>query len=498
MSIEKFDVLIVGAGISGIGSAHHLQEECPDKSYVILEGREAIGGTWDLFRYPGIRSDSDMYTLGYKFKPWLKGKVLAEGALIKEYVEEAAADGGINQHIRFGHRVVSASWSSEDSAWTIEALRTDTNQTVYFQCNMLLMCSGYYKYKEGYTPDFEGMDDFQGEIVHPQKWPDTLDHTNKKVVVIGSGATAASIVPAIAADVEHVTMLQRSPTYYFSTPENDLIANFLLRWFPENTAYRLIRWRNIFFTDRAFKKARNQPETIKTQLLDQVKEYLGDDYDIDTHFTPNYNPWDQRLCLLPDGDLFQAINSGKASVTTDHIERFTEDGILLKSGDVLEADIIVTATGLNLRFLGGVQFEVDGEPVEFGEQLTYMGVMVSNVPNLIYTFGYVNASWTLRADLVAEFSCNIINHMDQNGTSKCMPQLRPEDVTMERSSVFKDYSSGYFARGWHLFPRQGEHAPWVAPQDYKLEQKLLGQHPMDDGVLTFSRQEQVKESAVPV
>ena len=497
MSIEKFDVLIVGAGISGIGAAQHLQETCPSKSYAILEGREAIGGTWDLFRYPGIRSDSDMYTLGYKFKPWLKGKVLAEGALIQEYVEEAAAENDINRHIHFGHRVIGASWSSEDSLWTVEALRTSTDETVQFQCNMLLMCAGYYRYKEGYTPDFEGMDTFNGEIVHPQKWPESLDHKNKKVVIIGSGATAASIVPAIAADVEHVTMLQRSPTYYFATPAEDKLAQFVLSYFPEKLAYRLIRWRNIFFGDRAYKRARNEPEAVKGELIGQVKEFLGEKYDVDTHFTPRYNPWEQRLCLLPQGDLFEAINSGKASVTTDEIDSLTETGIQLKSGKTLEADIIVTATGLNLRFLGGVQVDVDGEPIDFGEQFTYMGLMVSNIPNMIYTFGYVNASWTLRADLTAEFTCRLINYMDKNGMSKCVPELKAAN-SMKPRSYFEDYSSGYFARGWHLFPRQGDQAPWEAPQDFRMEKKLLNQHPIDDGHLKFSRQAQPEEPTVVV
>lgn len=493
---EKIDVLIVGAGISGIGAAHHLQEECPDKSYAILEGREAIGGTWDLFRYPGIRSDSDMYTLGYKFKPWLKGKVLAEGALIREYVEEAAAENNIDQHIRYSHRVVSASWSSSESCWTVEANRTDMNETVHFKCNMLLMCSGYYRYSEGYTPEFEGLDQFQGEIVHPQKWPESLDYKNKKVVVIGSGATAASIIPAIAADVEHVTMLQRSPTYYFATPEKDPIAEFLLRWFPKKLAYRFIRRRNIFFSDRAFKRAKNEPEVVKEELINQAKGFLGEGYNVETDFTPRYNPWDQRLCLLPEGDLFEAINSDKASVTTDQIDTFTEEGILLKSGKSLEADIIVTATGLNLRFLGGVKFEVDGEAVAFEDQFTYMGLMVSGVPNMIYTFGYVNASWTLRADLTAEFSCRLINYMTQNRLNYSQPQLKVEEQDMEPLSYFKDFSSGYFARGWHLFPKQGDQAPWVAPQDYLMERKLLQEHQLDDGYLIFSKREQQAKAEI--
>jgi len=410
MSTEHVDVLIIGAGLSGIGAAYHLHEQCPSKSYLILEGRDAMGGTWDLFRYPGIRSDSDMHTLGYNFKPWREAKAIADGPSILKYIHETASENHIEKNIRYNHQVKSASWSSDKAQWTIEARQNGDKEPVRISCNLLLMCSGYYSYKGGYTPQFEGRELFQGPIIHPQQWPEDLDYSGKRVVVIGSGATAMTLVPAMVKDVEHIVMLQRSPTYVISRPDTDMIANSLRKVLPEKWAYAITRWKNVGLQQRVYKKTRTKPEKVKKYLVDQVRKELGPDYDVATHFTPQYNPWDQRLCLIPNDDLFEAIKSGKASVVTDHISRFTESGILLKSGQTLEADIIVTATGLNMVVLGGIEFTVDGRVVDFADTWSYKGLMYSGVPNMVNTFGYINASWTLRADIIAEYFCRLVNH----------------------------------------------------------------------------------------
>lgn len=483
--LEHFDVLIVGAGLSGIGSACHLRKNCPTKSYVILEARESMGGTWDLFRYPGIRSDSDMYTLGYSFKPWTEAKDIADGPAILKYVKETAAEYDVDSHIRYGHHVKNCRWSTTDAIWTIESTLKDSGKTVYISCNMLLMCPGYYSYAGGYSPQFAGQDDFQGMIVHPQKWPDDLDYRDKSVVVIGSGATAVTIVPAIADEVAHVSMLQRSPTYMAVRPYQDPFAARLRKYFSPKIAYAITRWRNVFFSGTYYRQTREKPEKCKQDLLNGVRAHLGPDYDIDTHFTPRYNPWDQRLCLVPDGDLFKAINSGKASVVTDQIDRFTATGILLKSGQHLDADIIVTATGLNMEMLGSIQFAVDGMPVRFPETYTYKGMMYSNVPNLITTFGYINASWTLRADLTAEYACRVINHMDERDVRQCTPRLRKEDRNMPKRPWIEDFSSGYMQRAMHHFPKQGDREPWLNTQDYKRDRKMIRYDDLEDGVLIF-------------
>ena len=485
MSKEYFDVVIVGAGLSGIGMAYHLQNKCPGKSYVILEGREALGGTWDLFRYPGVRSDSDMHTLGYNFKPWREAKAIADGPSILHYVRETAAENDIAKHIRTRHRVKRADWSSADAAWTVECERKDTGETLRLRCNFLLMCSGYYSYESGNTPHFDGRERFRGDIVHPQKWPEAFDYKNKRVVVIGSGATAMTVVPAMAEHAEHVVMLQRSPTYVLSFPDEDVVANFLRKILPEQTAYAVTRWKNVGLQRFLYKYLRANPERSKRLLIGMVKKKLGPEYDVETHFTPQYNPWDERLCLLPNGDLLQAINAGRASVVTDHIDTFTETGLRLRSGRALEADIVVTATGLDLIMLGGVAFRVDGHPVDFAETFTYMGMMYSHVPNLVSTFGYINASWTLRADLTAEWTCRLLNYMVEAGHRQCTPCLRPEDRNTETRPFIDNFTPGYIERVMDLFPKQGANEPWVNTQDYGREKKMFRKAPFEDGVLVF-------------
>lgn len=486
---EHRDVLIVGAGISGIGAAVHLQQRCPGTTFGLLEGRHDIGGTWDLFRYPGVRSDSDMHTLGFSFKPWKAAESIAGGPAILEYLRETVSEHGLEQHIRFGHKVLRAEWSSKDARWTLTAVRSgpngDSNQTVTMTCGFLFMCSGYYSYREGYTPAFPGQDRFGGQIVHPQEWPDNLDYAGQRVVVIGSGATAMTLIPAIAQTSSHVTMIQRSPTYVVAQPSKDAIANQLRRFLPSRLAYTLIRKKNVFRQGLVYRKSRTDPDKVKRLLLDGVRQGLGADYDVDTHFTPSYNPWDQRLCLLPDGDLYHAIRSGKASVVTDQIDMFTETGIQLRSGETLEADLIITATGLNLVTLGEMDFLIDGNPVDFGRTWTYRGLGYSDVPNLVSTFGYVNASWTLKADLTSEYVCRLLNHMIKRGYTRCTPRLRPEDAEMPERPWIDDFPAGYMKRSMHLLPRQSDREPWLNTQDYARDIKLIRKASIDDGVMIF-------------
>lgn len=486
MTPEYVDVVIVGAGLSGVGAAYHLQDQCPGKSYLILEGRDSIGGTWDLFRYPGIRSDSDMFTLGYNFKPWLQAKAIADGPSILRYVKDTAAENGIDQHIRYRHLVRKANWSSDDAVWTIEAYDEARNKTVVVRCNFMLMCSGYYSYEKGYTPDFKGLERYEGRIIHPQEWPDDLDYRDKRVLVIGSGATAVTLIPELARDAGHVTMLQRSPTYMVSLPDTDVIANFLRKVLPAKLAYAITRWKNIRWQQTVYRRTRTKPEKVKQFLLKRLRKELGPDYDIETHFTPRYNPWDQRLCLVPNSDFFNAIKAGKSSIVTDQLNTFTEKGVLLQSGEELEADIIVTATGLDLVLLGGVELVVDGRPIEFSRTFSYKAMMFSDVPNLVSTFGYINASWTLRADLTAEYACRLINHMDSIGSRQCTPRLRDEDRDMTVQPWIKEFSSGYMQRFMHRFPKQGDRAPWINTQNYGLDKKMIRGDSLDDGVLTFS------------
>jgi len=491
MAIEHFDVLIVGAGLSGIGAAYHLQRDCPGKTYAILEARGAIGGTWDLFRYPGIRSDSDMYTLGYGFKPWRQAKAIADGPSILDYVRETAVEHDIERHIRFDHKVKRAVWSSETATWTLDAERD--GKTVQVSCNFLSMCSGYYNYDAGYTPQFEGVERFQGQIIHPQLWPENLDYAGKKVVVIGSGATAVTLVPEMARTAAHVTMLQRSPTYVVSRPAEDGVANWLRAKLPIKLAYAITRWKNVLFQMLFFNIARKKPEKTKERLLGMVREHLGPDYDIATHFTPRYNPWDQRLCLVPDADLFASIKSGASSVVTDHIETFTENGITLKSGASLDADIIVTATGLRMQLLSGMELVVDGKTIDLPQTTSYKGMMFSEVPNLASTFGYTNASWTLKADLTAEYICRLLKHMDRTGTRICVPHLTDAELEVE---PWLDFSSGYVQRALEVLPRQGAKKPWKVHQNYALDMMALRFGAVEDGVMEFSKPKTAPKAAV--
>ena len=487
MTVEHFDVMVVGAGLSGIGAGYHLQAQCPDRSYIILEGRDDIGGTWDLFRYPGVRSDSDMHTLGYSFKPWTDAKSIADAPSIMRYLRETIAEFGIDKHIRFGHLANSAEWSSDDARWTVRASRTDTGDTVTITCGYLFMCSGYYSYKGGHTPDFTGADRFTGQIVHPQAWPENLDYSGKRVVVIGSGATAMTLIPAMANTAGHITMLQRSPTYVVARPDHDPVANALRKVLPDKVAYNLTRAKNTALQQMIYKRTRAKPAQVKARLVEMVGKELGPDYDVAKHFTPSYNPWDQRLCLVPNGDLFHAIRSGQASVATDEIDTFTETGISLKSGQHLDADIIVTATGLQMVTLGEMQFVVDGEPVDFSNTWTYKGFAYSGVPNLASSFGYINASWTLRADLICEYVCRLLNHMRATGTTQCTPTLRPADMPMPERPWIEGFSAGYMARSMHLMPRQGNHEPWINPQNYNSDKKMFRKSPLDDGAMRFTR-----------
>ena len=484
--MAHFDVVIVGAGLSGIGAAYHLQTQCPGRSYAILESRDAVGGTWDLYRYPGIRSDSDMHTLGYGFKPWRARKSIADGPSILSYVNETADENDIRKHILFGRQLVAARWSSEHARWELEVQRSDGGDAEPITCNLLSMCSGYYSYEEPHRPPFPGEEDFAGPLFHPQLWPEGLDYAGKRVVVIGSGATAMTLVPAMTDQAAHVTMLQRSPTYVVSRPDEDRLNTLLRRFLPESWAYAITRWKNVQLQRRLYQRTRTHPEKIKDFLLKRVRKQLGDDFDVEKHFTPSYDPWDQRLCLIPNDDLFDALKNGSASVVTDHIERITESGIQLKSGEFLEADIIISATGLTLKLLGGVAFSVDGKPVDFAETFTYKGMMYSGVPNLIQTFGYINASWTLRADITAEYTCRLLNRMQETGTEICVARLRDEDRDMPVRPWIDGFSAGYMQREMHRFPKQGN-APWQNTQNYTADKAMIRHAALEDGALRFEK-----------
>ena len=477
------DVLIIGAGLSGIGAAHHIQDKCPRKTYAILEARDAIGGTWDLFRYPGVRSDSDMYTLGYSFRPWPDAKAIADGPAILRYVRETAREGDIERRIRFNHRAVRAEWSSADARWTVTAERTDTGETTEITCGFLFGCTGYYRYDEGYMPDFEGVERFDGEVVHPQHWPEDIDYAGKRVVVIGSGATAVTLVPAMADSARHVTMLQRSPSYVVSLPAVDPIARFVRRILPAKLAYSVVRWKNVLLTMAFFQLSRRRPRLVKRLIRRGIEGSLPGDYDVDTHFRPPYNPWDQRMCLVPDGDLFAALNAGTASIVTDRIATFTETGLELESGAVLDADVIVTATGLNLLPVGGIDLAVDGEPVVLPEKMGYKGMMLGGVPNLAFAVGYTNASWTLKCDLTCEYVCRLLNHMDEHGYLQCTPVNRDPSVTPE---PFIDFTSGYVLRSIDQFPKQGSKSPWRLHQNYPRDILAVRFGRLEDGAMEFS------------
>lgn len=470
--MNHFDMIIIGAGLSGIGAACHLQLKHPNKTYKIVESRERMGGTWDLFRYPGIRSDSDMHTLGYSFKPWLKAKSIADGPAIRDYIKESAAEYGVDQHIHYQRKVVAASWDSATAKWTLtlESTAACENQqqpeTETLTCNFVYSCTGYYRYDKGYTPDFPGADQFKGQIIHPQLWPDDLDYSGKRVVVIGSGATAITLVPSMAKTAAHVTMLQRSPTYVISSPAEDAVSHRLRKWFSAQLAYDLTRWKNVTRQALLFQMSRYFPNAVKKLLRKMVHQWLGDDFDIDTHFNPRYNPWDQRLCLVPDGDLFRSLRKGTSSIVTDHIERFTEKGIELKSGDFLAADIIISATGLEMLLLGGIKIAVDGEEKTLSDSLTYKGMMFSGIPNLALAAGYTNASWTLKCDLTSAYVCRLLSYMDKKNYQYCVAENSDPNV---KRLQFIDLASGYVDRAMDQFPSQGDKSPWRLHQNYLLD-----------------------------
>lgn len=482
MSEQYFDVLIIGAGISGIGMGCHLSRECPDKSFAILERRQGIGGTWDLFKYPGIRSDSDMFTFGFNFKPWTEPKVLADGHSIKSYVTETAEEYGVKDKIKFGIKITKANWCSEQGQWTLTAEDEADGTPHTFHCNFLVPCTGYYNYDQGYMPEYKGVEQFQGQLIHPQHWPEDLDYSGKKVVVIGSGATAVTLVPAMAGTASHVTMLQRSPTYIISVPALDPLAKFMQKFLPESWVYKISRKRNIALQLMIYYGAKRYPNFFRKLLLGGVKKQLPEDQM--RHFTPSYDPWDQRLCAVPNGDLFKVIRNGQASVVTDHIETFTSSGLKLKSGETLDADIIVSATGLNVRMLGGIEMSVDGETREPQGVLTYKAVLVQDAPNLAAVFGYTNAPWTLKADLAAEYICRLINHMDKNGYSNVRPRAT-EDCAITEESVMDALNSGYVKRGAHNLPRQGTKLPWRVMNHYKSDKKMMLKDPIEDEYLEF-------------
>jgi monooxygenase len=482
--LEHLDVLVVGAGLSGIGAGCHLQTKCPDRSYAILEARDRLGGTWDLFRYPGVRSDSDMHTLGYSFRPWDEAKAIAEGPAILSYVQDTAARYGVLDKIRANHRVAAAEWSSEQTRWTVTVERIDTGETIRLTCTFLLTCSGYYRYDQGYTPDFAGTERFPGPIIHPQQWPEDLEYAGKRVVVIGSGATAVTIVPAMAQTAAHVTMLQRSPSYIVTLPAEDPLAKLARRLLPPMAAYQVVRWKNVGLMILSYQLSRRWPRLMKSVIRKGVQRRLPRGYDVDTHFRPNYNPWDQRLCVVPDGDLFTAIRQGQASVVTDEIETFTERGLRLRGGQELEADVVVTATGLQLQALGGVSLSVDGREVELSDTLVYKGMMLSGVPNLALAIGYTNASWTLKADLTCEYVCRLLNHMRKHGYDACVPV--DEDPGVLREPMF-NLASGYVLRSVEDFPSQGSKRPWRMHQNYALDVLDFRRGAVEDGVMRFSR-----------
>ena len=490
MANEHFDVLVVGAGISGIGAGHYLQERCPDKSYAILERRAALGGTWDLFRYPGIRSDSDMYTLGYAFRPWTGAKSIADGPAILDYLQATARDEGIDRKIRYNHRVLAANWSTPDAQWTVDL--DVGGERRQLTTGFLFMCSGYYNYDAGYMPEFPGIDSYKGEVVHPQKWTQDIVHAGKRVIVIGSGATAVTLVPEMAKTAAHVTMLQRSPSYVVSRPGEDSIGLSLRKYLPSMLAYQLTRWKNVLLGMYFFRLMRKYPTQAKARLVGMVRDELGPDYDVEKHFSPRYNPWDQRVCAVPNADMFEAIRNGSASVETDIIDTFNATGIRLKSGKQLDADMIVTATGLDMQLMGGAKLSIDGVPVEISKALTYKGMMFSDIPNLALSTGYTNASWTHKTDLTCAYVCRLLQHMDATGTRQCTPRVTDADVA---PAPFIDFSSGYIERAAAHLPKQGNKAPWKLHQNYALDIVTLRFGKVDDGTMEFSNPVRAKVAA---
>ena len=484
MNEEHIDVLIVGAGISGIGAGYYLKNKCPSKSFKILESRNNLGGTWDLFKYPGIRSDSDMTTMGYRFKPWTGKNLVADGGAILDYLNDVVDENGFRDKIQYDSHVTKAWWKSDESKWYVTYEDSTQGNESIITCNFLYFCVGYYDYENGHEPEFEGQSDFNGDIIHPQHWPENLNYKDKNVVVIGSGATAVTLIPSMADETKHITMLQRSPTYYMVRPNIDPIGAFFRRFMGKTVSYFVMRWKNIQLQSWFFKRARKDPKLIKEFLIGVVKEKLNPEYNVDKHFTPSYNPWEQRLCLVPDGDLFNAINEGKASVVTDHVDSFTSNGIKLKSGNELPADIIVTATGLKLMICSNIEIKVDDETIDISDTMTFKGMMVSNVPNVVWTFGYTNASWTLRADLTAEYTCKILNYMDKHDYKVATPSPNSE---IGEDGTWLDFNSGYVTRSAHLFPRNGDRDPWRNTQNYIKDVVDLRYGNVKDEELIFSK-----------
>ena len=480
---NHFDVIVIGAGISGIGAGYHLQTKCPGKSYAILEGRDTIGGTWDLFKYPGIRSDSDMYTLGFSFFPWKEKEAIADGPSILKYLDETSKKFNIDKKIKFNHYVKDASWCSEKSIWTLKVEDKNLMDIVTISCNFIFMCSGYYSYEKGYTPDFDGINEFNGKIMHPQKWDTSIDYSNKEVIVIGSGATAVTLVPEMAKDAKHVTMLQRSPTYVVSAPQQDPLAIFLQKYLPSKLSYFIVRWKNILRQQWYFRLCKKNPKRVKDFIINQVRKSLGHDYDVDKHFTPNYNPWDQRMCLVPNGDLFKSIRKKQTSVVTDTIDKFTATGIKLESGKTLAADLIVTATGLNLEICSNINLKVDGKDINLPDTVTYKGMMFSGVPNLVSTFGYTNASWTLGADLTSEYVCRLLNYMKKSSIKKCCPEANSK---IENNDDWLNLTSGYIKRSKDIFPKQGRRSPWTNNQNFLKDIFQIRYGKINDGEIKFS------------
>ena len=483
MNEEHIDVLIVGAGISGIGAGYYLKNKCPSKSFKILESRNNLGGTWDLFKYPGIRSDSDMTTMGYRFKPWTGKNLVAGGGAILDYLNDVVDENGFRDKIQYDSHVTKAWWKSDESKWYVTYQDSAHGNESMITCNFLYFCVGYYDYENGHEPEFEGQSDFNGDIIHPQHWPENLNYKDKNVVVIGSGATAVTLIPSMADETKHITMLQRSPTYYMVRPNIDPIGAFFRRFMGKTVSYFVMRWKNIQLQSWFFKRARKDPKLIKEFLIGVVKEKLNPEYNVDKHFTPSYNPWEQRLCLVPDGDLFNAINEGKASVVTDHVDSFTSNGIKLKSGNELPADIIVTATGLKLMICSNIEIKVDDETIDISDTMTFKGMMVSNVPNVVWTFGYTNASWTLRADLTAEYTCKILNYMDKHDYKVATPSPNSE---IGEDGTWLDFNSGYVTRSAHLFPRNGDRDPWRNTQNFARDVFTIRWGNIDDKELKFT------------
>jgi monooxygenase len=494
VNTEHVDVLIVGAGLSGVGAACQLEMECPGKSYAVLEARTALGGTWDLFRYPGVRSDSDMFTLGYRFRPWKQAKSLADGPAIRAYINETADEYGVRDKIRLQHRVTSAAWSSDDARWTVDVERTDTGESFQMTCNFMYSCTGYYRYDQGYTPDFPGTDRFRGDILHPQHWPEGYDYTGKRVIVIGSGATAVTLVPSMVKDAAHVTMLQRTPSYVVAIPGTDPIAYLMRKYLPPNIVWPVVRWKNVLIQAGFFRLARRRPQFVKKLLKRVAARNLPEGFDIDTHFNPPYNPWDQRICVVPNADLFKVLSDGRATIVTDKIDTFTETGIKLASGRELEADLIVTATGLNLLPIGGMSVSVDDEPVVLSKTVGYKGMMFSGVPNFAVALGYTNASWTLKCDLCSQYVCRLLTFMDERGYVEARP-LEP-DPSLPRLP-FIDFNSGYVLRAIESFPKQGPRAPWRLYQNYPRDIKLLRRGPLEDEGIVFRRAGARERERVP-